>query len=743
MDMEIIVGKRITLRPITEADTNMVLEWRNSDRTVRNFYYRNPVTPEDHKAWLNEKVGKGLVWQYIVRANETDIGCVYVQHIDEKNLSGESGLFFSEDAPSGEGYATEALILFSEEMCFKKLGLLYLNAKVQSKNEVSRHLHVSAGYREVKAVPGENCSDGETVTSIYFRKDVNSYSFSGRGFNPPGDMAIGKNDSKKTLVKAHTGKISISDEGLLGALVPGSKSITNRALLIAMLAKGESLLKGVLFSDDTEGFLSCMSELGVETFVDRNDCTVRVKGCGGDIPNKKANLNVGSAGTAARFLTAVLGLTDGGEYHMDSSDQMKKRPMKPLLDALTEMGCEVEYEEEEGFFPFVLKPHGFKKDEVTVDIDKSSQFLSALLIAAPLAGKEIKINVTGSHGLSYVEMTGKIMRAFGAGYNILPGHTGADKSSGCTVIDKFPKCTEAKDGSSLDERISNYDTEDNYRTYIVNIAEYKAADYDIEPDASAACYFAAMSPLIKTCIVLKGLHFDAMQGDVRFIELLEKLGLVECEDTRDGIKVSPAFGSFNATNHTIDNSETVNSTVWNSAAGVGSVDDNDKACSTKFEMKKGEIVVDMSGFSDQTITLAAIAPYIINKLKTITAPPAVTIPTESQFVKGIRITGISHIRNQECDRISAIVTELKRMGVDASEKGDDIVIGLPNVEPDVAPDNLPTTTIQSYNDHRMAMGFSLAGLYIPDIAIQNPMCCAKTFPDYFAYLDELMEIINA
>ena len=329
MNDTIITGNRIILRPITADDTARVLAWRNSDRTVRNYYYRKPVTEEDHAKWLKEKVDTGEVWQYVAILKETDtpIGSVYLQHIETDTLTGETGVFFSEDAPAGQGLATEAVKLLGDEVGFKMLGLLHLTAKVISTNTASMKLHEKAGYRIAKEIGGETCTDGEVVDSTYFIKDAPVYKC-----------------DRAPLIKAKTGKIRRLEDGKIEVGVPGSKSITNRALLIAMLAEGESNLKGVLFSDDTESFLSCMESLGIETEIDRKAETVKVKGCAGIIPNTKASLNVGSAGTAARFLTAVLGLTDGGEYRLDSSDQMKKRPMAPLLDSLKELGCEVIYE---------------------------------------------------------------------------------------------------------------------------------------------------------------------------------------------------------------------------------------------------------------------------------------------------------------------------------------------------------------------------------------------------------------
>ncbi len=623
MDSEIITGNRILLRPITSGDTEMVLKWRNCDATVRNFYYKTPVTKEDHERWLSEKVDKGEVWQYIVVLKDTDtpVGCVYLQHIEPDTMTGETGVFFSEDAPSGQGLGTEAVKLLGEEVGFKKLGLLHLSAKVMTANTASMRLHEKAGYRVVSEVKDDICTDGSVVDSSFFIKDVPVYSF-----------------DRDPLVKAKTGRIRELSDGTLEVTVPGSKSITNRSLLIAMLAEGESVLNGTLFSDDTESFLNCMDALGINFEADRKNSTVKVTGCAGKIPKTTASLNVGSAGTAARFLTAVLGLTDGGEYYLDSSDQMKKRPMAPLLDSLKEQGCEVIYHGEEGFFPFTLKPHGLKRNEISVDIDKSSQFLSALLIAAPLSGKDVRINVTGSHGLSYVEMTRLIMKSFGAE----------------TVHDA--------EGAS----------------YTVKTGTYKAADYDIEPDASAAAYFQAMSYLINRPVIIPGLGDGSMQGDAGFANILDSVAGARPASAATPASATPAASA--------------------TAPVTASPD--------------GTLVIDMSGCSDQTITLAAVAPF---------------------FKKKIRITGIAHIRLQESDRVSAIVSNLRAAGVNSHEENDDIIIEPGCVKP---------AEIETFNDHRMAMGFSLMGIREKGIRILDPSCCSKTFPDYFVYLDEIMGILR-
>ncbi|MBP3542868.1 MAG: 3-phosphoshikimate 1-carboxyvinyltransferase, partial [Lachnospiraceae bacterium] len=183
----------------------------------------------------------------------------------------------------------------------------------------------------------------------------------------------------------------ISGPVSLSVAVPGSKSITNRALLLAALAEGTSVLKGTLFSDDSRHFLACLQELGFPVKIDEAGRTVTVTGFGGKIPKREASIYVGSAGTAARFLTAMLGLSDG-TYHLNSSEQMKKRPMKPLLDSLASIGVTVTYAEKEGFFPFTIHGSFSAKNSIEVDIGSSSQFLSALLMSAPMKAEGLTIS---------------------------------------------------------------------------------------------------------------------------------------------------------------------------------------------------------------------------------------------------------------------------------------------------------------------------------------------------------------
>ncbi|MBQ2803823.1 MAG: 3-phosphoshikimate 1-carboxyvinyltransferase [Lachnospiraceae bacterium] len=416
--------------------------------------------------------------------------------------------------------------------------------------------------------------------------------------------------------------------------VPGSKSITNRALLLATLADGTSTLRGVLFSDDSRHFLKCVQDLGFETTVDECQKIITVTGHGGLVPLKEARQYVGSAGTAARFLTAYLGISHG-TYYMDASEQMRKRPMSPLLNSLKELGCEVRYLEDtphikEGYFPFTLHSHGFLKNSIKINIDHSSQFLSALLIASCLSDKDFTIEVEGSHGMAYIEMTCKMMAQFGV-----------------TVERTDTGLFLTKAGQ-----------------------QYQALDYQIEPDVSAACYFYALVPLLHIPVLVEHVHFDSLQGDVAFIQILEQMGCT-AEDTEHGILLTPPAS-----------------------------------------MGFPGVTVDMSSCSDQAITLAAIAPFA-------------DTPTT--------ITGIGHIRFQESDRIHAIVTELTKMGIQCEEAKDRITI---------YPGSPKPSLVNTYDDHRMAMGFSLIGLRSPGIVIDNPSCCRKTFEEYFEVLDQVIEEIT-
>lgn len=439
-------------------------------------------------------------------------------------------------------------------------------------------------------------------------------------------------------------QVKKSEELQITVSVPGSKSITNRALLLATLADGISTLRGVLFSDDSRHFLKCIQDMGFQTTVDEENCIITVQGMKGQVPLKEASLYVGSAGTAARFLTAYLGVSEG-IYHMDASEQMRKRPMAPLLDSLKELGCEVICEGEEGHFPFTLKGHGFCRDNIAVNIDTSSQFLSALLISSCLSTQDFTSTPEGTHGMAYIEMTLKMMEQFGVKTTPLYYCSGNADNHDCVgcINSTRPYAYKIKSGQS-----------------------YQALNYQIEPDVSAACYFYAMSPLLGIPVMVNHVHFDSLQGDVEFIRVLEKMGCSVIDNESGIVVLPPANGTYHG------------------------------------------VTIDMSSFSDQAITLAAIAPFADS-------------PTT--------ITGIGHIRHQESNRITAIVTELKKMGIRCDETESSIT---------VYPGAPQPSTVETYDDHRIAMGFSLIGLRADGIFIDNPGCCKKTFEQYFEVLDRVV-----
>lgn len=415
--------------------------------------------------------------------------------------------------------------------------------------------------------------------------------------------------------------------------VPGSKSITNRALLLAIMAEGRTTLRGALFSDDSRHFMSCVKELGFETVVEEEKRMITVIGHGGAVPEREASIYVGSAGTAARFLSAYLGVSHG-TYHLDASKQMRRRPMAPLLSVLTELGCGVEYDGEEGHFPFTLVSKGFGKQSVKVDIGSSSQFLSALLIASVLSPKDVELKVQGAHGMAYIRMTEKMMKQFGA-----------------TV-----------------ERYSLSMEEEAHAAYRIKGGQtYRSMDYQIEPDVSGACYFYAMAPLLGISVQVRHVHFDSLQGDVEFLRILERMGCQVTEEA-EGIRASGRDdGSFHG------------------------------------------VEADMSACSDQAITLAALAPF-----------------ADSPTI----ITGIAHIRHQESDRMLGIVTELGKLGIHC-EMGEDFI--------KIHPGRPKGGLVETYDDHRMAMGFSLIGLRTEGIVIDDPDCCRKTFENYFEVLEDVIQ----
>ncbi len=412
--------------------------------------------------------------------------------------------------------------------------------------------------------------------------------------------------------------------------VPGSKSITNRALLLAALCGGPVQLNGVLFSDDSRHFLSSLQSLGYEVEIDEPKAVVQVNGNGGVLPAHSGEIHVGSAGTAARFLTAMLGVSEG-TFVINASEQMQKRPMQPLFEALLSLGASVEWLGETWHLPVRITGAGAQirslEQEAVLDLDisTSTQFLSAFLLIAPMFPHGLKIHITSEKkDGSYIRITRKMMQEFG-------------------VEAAFDGCD-----------------------YTVEPSKgYQQSVYQIEPDVSGACYFYAAAAMTSGTAKVHHVHWDSMQGDMKFLRLLEQMGCALTEDS-DGIRLT------------------------GSSDGL-----------------KG-LEVNMNDFSDQALTLAAIAPYASSDVK---------------------ITHIGHIRGQECDRLHAIVTNLRNAGI-TCEEGEDWVC--------IHPGKPQPCQIETFEDHRVAMAFTIMGLGCDGIEILNPGCCKKTFENYFEVLDKLL-----
>jgi 3-phosphoshikimate 1-carboxyvinyltransferase len=399
--------------------------------------------------------------------------------------------------------------------------------------------------------------------------------------------------------------------------VPGSRSITNRALVCAALADGTSTLTGVLDSDDTRAMLGCLTSLGI-SWRKVDDHTIEVDGSGGAVPAAPeggTSLHTRLSGTTSRFVTAMCAL-GGGDYTIDADGPMRARPMGDLAQALRQLGVSVD--DTDGHLPITVHGAGLTGGEVELPGDVSSQFTSALLLIGPCTDVGLDVEVTGAaKSEPYVEMTRRVMAAFGAS----PGGSGG----------------------------------------------YRSARYAIEPDASTACYFWAAAAITGGTVGVAGLGAASIQGDVAFVDVLERMGC-HVERADDSIAVT-------------------------GPEQLTAVD------------------VDLGDISDQAPTFAVVAA----------------------FAEGTsRASGIGFIRRKESDRIAAVVEGLGRLGVDAVEESDGFrVIG-------AAPSGPPHGgRIRTFDDHRIAMSFALAGLRASGVVIEDPGCVAKTFPAFFDALDDL------
>ncbi|ADE12289.1 bifunctional 3-phosphoshikimate 1-carboxyvinyltransferase/cytidylate kinase [Sideroxydans lithotrophicus] len=402
--------------------------------------------------------------------------------------------------------------------------------------------------------------------------------------------------------------------------LPGSKSISNRVLLLAALAQGATTVRDLLHSDDTERMLDALRTLGVEV-EQLGDNAYRITGCGGNFPNKNAKLFLGNAGTAFRPLTAALALS-GGSYELSGVPRMHERPIGDLVDALRQLGADIRYLGNEGFPPLQISPAKLAGDTVQVRGDVSSQFLTGLLMALPLLNRTVKVEVLGELiSQPYIAIT-------------------------LTMMARFLVVVEREDWHSFTVRAGS--------CYVPPNEIY------VEGDASSASYFLAAGAIGKGPVRVEGVGSNSVQGDVHFAHELKKMGAeVEWGDNSLVAK-GPASGKLKA------------------------------------------VDLDCNHIPDAAMTLAVAALF---------ADGTTTL------------RNIASWRVKETDRIAAMATELRKVGATVEEGADFIRI--------TPPAQIKHAAIDTYDDHRMAMCFSLAAFGGAGVRINDPKCVAKTFPEYF------------
>jgi len=401
--------------------------------------------------------------------------------------------------------------------------------------------------------------------------------------------------------------------------LPGSRSLTNRALVCAALADGTSELSGWLDSDDTRAMREGLSRLGVA--VEPGSSDLAVSGNGGSFAIPLRPLDCGASGTTMRFLTACAALTPG-RVVLDGTDRMRERPIGELCDALRRLGVQAHCVA--GYPPVTVQGGRLRGGSIRVDARVSSQFLSAILLVAPLADAEVEIEARDVTSRPFVDMTLEVMRDFGVQVDL------------------------GKDG----------------RLRVPGRQCYRARRYSIEPDATSAGYFLAIAAVTGGRVQVDGLSPASHQPDVRFIELLERMGCAVERQTGAIAVRGPRYL------HGID--------------------------------------ADLNEMPDSALMLAVLACFAQG-------------PTT--------IRNISNLRLKESDRIAALETELSKLGAEVETSEHDI-----RIRP---PEKLRAARIATYDDHRMAMSFAVAGLRVPGVVIENPECVSKTFPGFFDRLAEL------
>ena len=412
---------------------------------------------------------------------------------------------------------------------------------------------------------------------------------------------------------------------------PGSKSLTNRALVLAALAQGKSILSNCLFADDTLAMIDGLRRLGFQLDADQAATRIVVDGRGGQIPAASAELFCGNSGTTIRFLAALCTLGHG-RYVLDGVPRMRQRPIGQLIDMLRNLGCRADYTMENGYPPVEVMADGLAGGIARFGAAQSSQYLSAVVQVCPCARHECRIDLEPAQtSWPYVAMTMRLMDHFGVTPDL---HRDPDSGEPKQVI--IPR------------------------------GIYQATDYAVEPDASNASYFlaaAALNPGSK--VTIEGLGKRSLQGDVAFADVLHRMG------------ADLVFGLDFIT--------------------VGGTDE-----------LQG-IDVDLRDMPDMAQTLAAVA----------------------LFAHGTTvIRGLHTLRLKETDRLAALATELAKFGARTK-----IESGTLAIEP---PDRPLSAAVDTYDDHRMAMSFALAGTKVTT-TIRNVECVSKTYPRYFEDLQKVLQ----
>jgi len=394
--------------------------------------------------------------------------------------------------------------------------------------------------------------------------------------------------------------------------------------MVAALAKGTSKIEAVGFSDDTRIMAAALQTLGVSVEIDEAACRLRVGGCTGRVPDGPADLYTRDSGTATRFVTALVA-TGRGRYRVDGSERMRERPIQDLLDGLTALGVTARSEAGTGCPPVVVETQGLGGGTVSVGGAVSSQYLSALLMAAPAARSPLVLEVAGELvSKPFVDMTLSVMADFGL------------------IVER-----------------------DGYARFAVPAPQiYSGCRYAVEPDAASASYFLAAAAATGGRVTIEGLRHNSAQGDARFADVLGAMGC-RVEWSADGVTV------------------------------------------TGPEQLRG-LCVDMNALPDMVLTLAPLALFA--KGRTI-------------------IENVANLRVKESDRLTALATELTRLGARVEERPDGLII--------TPPDAVRPTEIATYRDHRMAMGMAVVGLRAAGITLADPTCVEKTYPAFFEDLEAL------